>query len=154
MKIIGAVLLIASGLSAGLLRALEMKRRERICRQFGSLCIRLMNDVQYRATPVADLLDCLLQEEDYRLLSFCSSDCIRHLCILQSPLSSEENARTASFLYSLGKSDADSQLALIREFQDYMEERRLAYAAQYQRNARVYTALGLFGSAVLALIMI
>ena len=73
---------------------------------------------------------------------------------INSPLSAEDNELVSDFIYSLGKSDSNSQLKLIETFRKSIEQSKRKYEVDYSENSRLYLAFGLFGGVVFSLIII
>lgn len=146
------IILILSSTGLGLRLSNRVKHRIQICRELVCLCDELMLDLNYKITPVAGLLDEKLT--DKKSLDFIDFECVKSRAEPKSDLSDDENRELGDFLYSLGKSDVNSQLKLIKGFRQYIDYSKNQYISQYQKNSKVYISLGLFSGIVLSLVLI
>ncbi len=144
--------MILSSTGLGLRLSDRIKHRIDICRELVSLCDELTLDLNYKITPVMNLLQSKLIEK--KRLDFIDFECVKNKTEIKSDLSIEENCELSEFLYSLGKSDVNSQLKLINGFRQYIEYSKNQYTQQYKRNSKVYISLGLFSGIVLSLVLI
>lgn len=125
-----------------------------ICRKLVRLCELLSVDISFRSTPIVTLLGELLSYGELGALSFIDENSVKEKTIIKSLLSSEENAELSSFLFSLGKSDKQSQLKVIEGFKQYIKNSEKEYSEQLKKNERLYLAFGFFSGALLVLTIV
>ncbi len=143
-------MLIASTSLAGLIRSSEMKRRITICDELIMLCDMLSLDIKYKKCTVYETLDkCALSS-----LSFINSEFVKRERAVISPLSREENEALSRLLFSLGKSDAKSQLSMLESFKEYIKISREKYSNYYSRNSKICISFGVFSGLVTAVILL
>ena len=150
MKFAGIVLILTSTTGAGIYFSHKLREKALICRELQSLCDVLIIDVSYRKNSVITLIE----NNRYSHLGFITPDTVIKKCRVVSSLSGEENARISSFLYSLGKSEAASQLMLIKGFGEYIKRCEKNYNEKYLKNSKMYIAVGAFCGALLGLTVI
>ena len=146
--------LILSTTALGLLSSEQSRRRVTVCRELVVFCEMLSLDIGFRATPVTQLADRLLRQPQLQHLDFLSLNHIKSRLPVPSCLSREENEELARFLFSLGKSDTKSQLALIASFRDYIEKAEEKYTEKHHRDAKLYVTFGFFTGTVISLMML
>lgn len=112
----------------------------------------LLFDLEYRITPAKELLENALCSENTGHLGFISSECLNEKKRIISPLSKSENSEISSFLYSLGKSDVNSQKILISSFKEYINYSLKTYSEKYKKDSKLYVSFGLFFGIVFSLI--
>ncbi len=106
--------------------------------------------VSYGRKSLFDVIgDCGLSE-----LGFINAECIREKKKLASPLSDEDNEALSRLLFSLGKSDVNSQLTLIDGFKEYIKIKEEQYREEYDKNSRLYLAFGLFSGLVISVLIL
>lgn len=154
MKGFGVTLLMLSGTLTGLALCERMVHRVLICRRLTALCREMLTAISYRSVSVVQLLDELLRKEEYRRLSFISSMHIKQCLPVASPLRSEENEALSAFLYSLGKSDIQSQKRAVCSFCDTCTDWENHYADQLRRNGGLCVGFCFFSAAILSLMII
>lgn len=146
------LILIASSTGLGYHYSIQNKRKYLIYSDFCNLCDTLVLDIEYSATPVKSLIDNSLK--NLKTLSFISFENLKENMALSSTLSSAENEKISSFLYSLGKSDVNSQIKLITGFKEYSKNCENKYLDQYQKYNKLYLSFGFFGGVIISLILI
>lgn len=130
----------------------SLKNKCDICGELIRLCDDLTVDLNYKITPINDLLTSLLI--DNKKLSFIDLDCVKENRILNSPLKREENKEISSFIYSLGKSDVKSQIKIINGFKLYLSKCEERYLEDYNKHKKLYTSLGVFIGLTISIILI
>lgn len=148
------IILIISSTSLGLILSDRLKQKVTVCRELSSLCDMLYIDLGYTVTPITQLISKLLLDERLSNLSFISSENIKSKKPIESCLSSSDNAEISRFLYSLGKSDINSQIKLIRGFKEYINSVEAEYHASFIKNSKLYISFGFFGGVVISLILL
>lgn len=154
MKYFGAAALILSTTLIGITLSSEMKKRIEIWEQLNSLCNRLLQDITFYETPMLLLVENLLCDDEYKLLSFISADCLKQKAIPASRLKREENEEISRFFYSLGKSGIENQIMLINNFKNYACGKKEEYTECYKSKSRLYISYGAFFGIVVSLILI
>ena len=128
----------------------NLKRKVRICRDLLSLCDILIIDVSFRKNSLIELLD----KNRFSNLGFINSNMIKTREKVISPLNENENSLISDFLFSLGKSDANSQLVLIEGFKENIEIIKRKYENSYAEKARLYLAFGFFSGLAASLVIL
>ena len=146
------VILIISSTAAGLTLCERLRTKILICTELTEVCDSLLLDLEYRRTPAKELLNAALNSEKTKHLSFISSDCISVKTAVASPLSKRENEEISGFLYSLGKTDVNSQKRLISSFRDFISLSQKAYTEKYRKDSKLYVSFGLFFGIIFSLI--
>ena len=144
MKLLGAVLLVASGLLAGLAGAARLKRRARLLLDLKTLLQAFQTGIRYAAESLAGLVlenqasrFCRLAERDSQFLS--------------DPAGALERA---GVVRGLGVSDTQGQLEHIALYRALLEPRLEQARADAAQKSRVLVALGLFGGITLSLLLL
>lgn len=144
--------MIISSTGLGLLSSNKIKTKIEICSELSAFCEELMLDLSYTVTPIIQLAENKLEGKKH--LDFIDSGCIKTKKIFSSLLSSAENSELSNFLYSLGKSDLNTQIKLIEGFKTYIEYSKNQYSTQYDKSSKVYVCYGAFIGITLSLILI
>lgn len=142
--------MILSTCTVGVVMYDNSRKRLIVCREFVVLCDALIRDFMYRATPINLLVDTIVK------------DCqLTHIeSALQSgetqslPLTNSENKEVQSFLNSLGKSDRETQIALVDSFRDYIAKEEEIHRKTHSKNARLYLSFGVFSGVLIALVFV
>lgn len=107
-------------------------------------------DIGYKNTPVNKLIkDCSFSQ-----LDFITSEALKGKAKINSPLSDAENNELSAFLISLGTTDIESRKKLICGFREYCVNMYEKYSLSYSRNSKLYICFGIFGGAVVSMIII
>ncbi len=130
----------------------KSKKRVMICKELVSFCECLLIDLEYRVTPAKELIDSALLNKNLRHIKFISSENIIEKKRLNSILSETDNDEISNFIYSLGKTDLNSQKRLISNFKDYINNSMNEYSAKHKRDSKLYVSFGLFFGIVFSLI--
>ena len=159
MKFLGAVLLVASGLLAGLAGAARLKRRARLLLDLKTLLQAFQTGIRYAAESLAGLVlenqasrFCRLAERDSQFLSDPAGALERAgVALLQEPGDVE---LYLGFVRGLGVSDTQGQLEHIALYRALLEPRLEQARADAAQKSRVLVALGLFGGITLSLLLL
>ena len=146
------IVLIISSTAVGMRLSDNLKRKITLCRELLIFCDLLLLDLQYRVTPIRELLCSTLKNERIKHLSFISDDCITENTEIKSILSIRENQELSQFLYSLGKSDVPSQKKLIEGYKEYVNNSLKYYCERHKKDSRIYVSFGLFFGIVFSLL--
>lgn len=138
----------------GYLLSDNSKKKVKICEELILLCDLLSAEIAFLKTPAVELLESALSSGEMSSLGFISPDCVKRRSVLKSPLSNEENERLSQLLFSLGKSDSDSQKKLISGFCEYIKVCAEKYRASHSKNSRLYVSFGFFFGALVSLLII
>ena len=141
-----------SSTASGILLCDNSKKRIAICKELSALCDMFLMDLSYKITPVKELLENALCKDNIMHLDFISYDNITQQKEVKSLLSKEENNEISLFLFSLGKSDVNSQKKLISSFKEYINGVMESYSEKHKRNSKLYVTFGFFFGAVICLI--
>lgn len=144
--------MILSSTGVGIVLALKLKRKYEICRELIKLCDYLIVDLEYRITPINELLEKSLNNSSY--LSFISNENVKHKSDVKSILNRDENEEISLFLYSLGKSDVKSQLKQIKGFENYIKMSEKKYVDEYEKYRKLYLSFGFFIGTIISLVLI
>lgn len=146
------IILIFSSTMLGLLLSDSSKKRITVCSELASMCDMLLLDLDYRVTPVTELLKKTLKSETLRHISFISNENVMKKCKISSCLSKAENDELSGFLYALGKSDIKSQKRLISGFKEYIKNSQEIYSEKHRKDSKLYVTFGFFFGIVISLI--
>ena len=148
------IILIVSSTSLGLLLSENSKKKVTVCSELVSFCDLLLLDLDYRITPAKELLENTLKNENLSHLNFISGSNLIEKKNIVSCLSKSENEDIAAFLYSLGKSDVNSQKKLINAFKERIKNSMNIYSQKYKKDSKLYLSFGFFFGIVFSLIWI
>lgn len=150
MKTAAALLLIFSTTATGISYSTRIKRKIEICNELIRFCDMLMLDIEFRNTPLTELIESF----DFKYLEFLKIESIKNSGNISFPFSENENEKLSSYLYQLGKTDVKGQIKIIEGLKEYVKSLLKKYSARYEKNAKLYISLGFFGGAVLSLMII
>lgn len=147
VKVFGAILIILS--TSVLAFALISRQRDKIkvCDDLLSFCDEMLLELSYSLKPITSILES--SNSKYILQSNILSN-----EIIETPLSDRENEKISEFLYSLGKSDVNSQVKIINTFKDYLESLRVMYIEKYKSKSKIYISLGVYSGIIISLVLI
>lgn len=128
----------------------KLKEKVIICSELLRLCDILSIDILNKNNSLITLLE----DRRFKSLCFINSDMLKNEREVNSPLRREDNKLISDFVYSLGKSDSQSQLKLISSFRESIKLSREKYQADYSKNSRLYPAFGAFAGIVFSLIVL
>lgn len=100
------------------------------------------------------LLTELIKSFSFKYLDFLTMETIANQSVISSPLTDEENREISAFLYSLGKSNAQSQILLIDGFREYVKFMITKYSDAYTKNSKLFITFGFFSGALISLAVI
>ena len=159
MKLLGGALIILSGLLAGMLGAVRLRRRARLLLDLKAMLQRFQTGIRYAAESLPEMiLDlqssrfCRLAERDGEFLT----DPARAL---------ERAGRTLlwdrgdlelylNFVAGLGVTDTQGQLEHIGLYASLLEPRLLQAREEAGQKAKISVALGIFAGTALALLLL
>lgn len=160
LKLTGAILLTATGLCIGLIKAEELKRRERMLAALIRLIARIGTRLRYTAAPLADLLSRAAEEGGYTPLELprFSPSTPFPVCwdglVEKTALPEEDRKLLRSFGEEMGRTDLAGQLAHIEMYGSLLEERRRQAAEEYRKKGRLPVVLWTAGAAAAALLLL
>jgi len=152
MKYAGMIILIIASTGLGFFFSEKLKKKALICGDLIKLCDVFLLDLDYRITPAKELLNKALESGEIKHLDFVSCDNLMTEKSVESALSGSENDEISRFLFSLGKSDVNSQKKLIFTFKEYIKNSMLAYREKYKKDSKIYVCFGLLFSVAFSLI--
>ncbi len=135
----------AAGL--GILLSAKLRDCVLICRELLNFCDILSIDISTRKNSVISLIE----ENSGGRLSFLNKEMLLEKSIARTPLGDSDNAEIGTFIYSLGKSDTQSQLLLIESFREYIKARESYYKEKYIKDSKLNIAMGVSGGIIIAL---
>ena len=130
----------------------KSKKKVIICKELVKLCDCLILDFDYRITPIVELLNSALLNDNLKHLDFITTENLTRKTQVNSVLSEEENNEISQFVYSLGKSDLSAQKKLVLNFKEYIKNSMNEYSERYKRDSKLYVSFGLFFGIVFSLI--
>ena len=146
-------MIILSTTLTGVALARKARLKELICAELYGLCGRLGDSIRFTQAPIKPLLSGLISS-DFRHLGFITPDMVEARCNPKSCLSDSENKAIGEFLFSLGKTNTESQLNLILAFGENIKKSKEAYAELYRKNSKIYITFGIFSGILISLIII
>ncbi|MBQ9516772.1 MAG: hypothetical protein IJI47_02775 [Eubacterium sp.] len=154
MKFAGIITVLLSTCTVGAAMYENSKKRLVICREFVVLCDALKRDFMYRATPINLLIEqiveeCRLTHIKGFLQSYFASGKAAEL-----PMSNSQNKEVLSFLHALGKSDTQTQIALVDSFCEYISKEEETLKKSHSKNAGLYLAFGAFSGVLIVLVFV
>ncbi len=149
MKLLGSLLLIASGLLWGCAKSHELLRRERLLAEWQRLMQSFKTGISYSARPLGELI-----RQDAS--PFCQ-EAVKHPDFSRDPPKAlseaggrllgrqADRALYQSFAAGLGASDAPGQLRHIDLYAALAEQALREAREERDKRGRLYICLGLFG---------
>ncbi len=159
MELLGAALLILSGLLAGVLGAARLKRRVRLLLDLKSLMQAFQTGIRYAAWSLPELIlerqdsvFCRLAERDGEFLF----DPAKALEQAGKSLLWEQGDLELylGFVGGLGVSDTQGQMEHIGLYRSLLEPRLEQAREEVGKKSRVYIALGLFAGVTVSLLLL
>lgn len=159
VKLLGAALLILSGLLAGILAAGRLKRRVRLLLDLKALFQAFQTGIRYAAGSVAELIlereespFCRLAERDGEFLL----DPVKALgrageCLLWDGGDLE---LYRGFVEGLGVSDTKGQLEHIGLYRSLLEPRLAQAREEARQKTKIFIGVGLFAGVALSLLLV
>lgn len=158
MKGLGVLLVIVSGLLAGLLGAIRVKRRARLLLDLKKMLQGFQTGIRFSAGTLSELI---LEQQDSKFCRVAERDGD----FLWNPVKSLELAGRdllweqgdldwyLGFVRGLGVSDVQGQLEHIGLYQSLLEPRLQIAQEESRQKSKVSVALGLFGGVALGLLL-
>lgn len=147
LKALGVILIVLSTTTAGICYNNLQKRKIQICDELISFCDSMLVELSYSLKPVYKLIDEMN-------IDYITMDNLTNSIPIESPLSNKENDQISSFLFSLGKSDAKSQIKVVTSFKEYVNTVRGKYVEGYKSKSRICLSLGVYSGVIISLILI
>ena len=138
--------------SMGLIVCNNKKRQVDICQQLVSLCDFILIDYESKLTPIIELVDELLSYDSLKKLNFITTENLIMNSQIDSCLSREENEKLSSFLYSLGKTDVNAQIQIIKSFREYIKRSEYDYLENYNKYKKLYLSIGFLSGVCVCII--
>lgn len=138
--------------SMGLIVCNNKKKQVDICQQLITLCDFILIDYESKLTPIIELVDELLSYECLKKLNFIGKDNLIFNKPIESCLSSEENEKISSLLYSLGKTDVNAQIKIIKNFKEYIKRSENNYLENYNKYKKLYLSIGFLSGVCICII--
>ncbi|MBR1554983.1 MAG: stage III sporulation protein AB [Oscillospiraceae bacterium] len=165
MKLSGMILLFACCAGIGSYSALQVKYQVRIYQKLLLLLQDCMTYIRYQRMTVYEIFSVLAERPDYRNL-----DLIQHLqkndfyasspeqlwnhALQESRLPDEAKQILQNLGSELGKSDMQSQLAVLMLCQSQVQKALVSCEAGSEKKSRLYQSLGWLGGAMLAVLFL
>jgi len=158
MKLLGSLLLIASGLLWGCAKSRELLRRERLLTEWQRLMQSFKTGISYSARPLAEMIrgdTSPFCREAVKLPDF-SRDPRQALAQAGENLLGRQTDKALyqSFAAGLGASDASGQLRHIDLYAAMVEQALKEAREERDRRGRLYICLGLFGGLTVCLLLL
>lgn len=147
MKLLGMIILVLSSTIIGVLYSNRIKKKALICDELLDFCDKLNLELNYTFNPVTSII------EDVNL-QYLSLDNLRVNTPLKTSLKDEENKRIASYIYSLGKSDAYTQKDIVLALKEYLTSLKNNYLLLFSKKSKIYLSFGLSFGIVISLLLI
>ena len=153
IKLVGACLLVVVGALAGWQKAAKARQKAETIQQLGRLLARIQDEIEYRATPLPELLSRLKSEHAFPLLG------LEHCASLRKfpPLPELEKSQwqqLAPFFEQLGQTSGQECIQQSGYYQNLCNA-WLATAREEARTAnQLYTKLGMCCGMLAALMLI
>lgn len=146
------IILIISATSVGVILCEKSKKKVVICKELMSFCDILLLDLDYKITPAKDLVDKALSSGKMPHIDFISVKNLSDKKQVDSILSKSENFEISQFMFSLGKTDVNTQKKLISGFKEYINNSLNYYSERHKKDSKLYVSFGLFFGIVFSLI--
>ena len=158
MKLLGILLVVASGLGAGLWSAVRLRRRADLLLELKVLLQSLQTGIRYSSQSLSELI---LDRLEFRLCKGAEHSEL----FLWDPVKALEQAGRdlledpgdwawfQGFTQGLGVSDTQGQLDHIALYQSLLEPRLAQAREEARQKTRVRVALGLFAGVSLGLLL-
>lgn len=152
IRLTGAALVVASGAAAGWFKASRARKRVEVLRELEQLIARVLGEIQYRGTPMDELLHQLQKEGFCPVLGLERCSSLREYA-LPELLTSEEKQQLAGFFQELGRATSEESKKEGLYYQKICAQ--LLENAQHEACTaeELYTKLGLCGGALAALVL-
>lgn len=137
----------------GISMSLDLKKK---CETADLLC-RLADEValllDFRLTSTQDILTHLNRDERFDGLDFIHDFNIEKKSPVHTNLERKDNEELSDFLYSIGTTDLENQLRITEGYKAFANTRKAYYQQEYEKRRKLYSAFGLSGGMVIALLL-
>lgn len=164
IKLIGAVLLIASSFSVGLSMSKSLYRRKSFIESFIVFIDSLATHIRYNSDDIFKLVSMCANSEELKSFEFFSKphtepfDKLWSKSVLTIPrayaLTKEDIDLLLQFGSQLGKTDIDGQLKHIKLYKEFFKKQLENAEDAIVKKSRLYKTMGLFAGTAAALMMI
>ncbi len=170
LKLIGVVILVASGGLAGILVAWEYAKKPRELKALLSTIQMLETEITFAATPLAEALHKIAKCTDPHIAVFlqkaahymqlkdgCTSGEAWHKALKWYYTVNSLNKREMTILYNLGNvlgmSDIEDQKKHLNLASEQLKREIIRADEEEAKNAKIWTYLGFCGSLVMAIVL-
>lgn len=159
MKVLGALLVILSGLLLGMSQALRLRKREQLLLEWKRLMGRMKTEILYSSRPLSQILR-EQSDSPFCTLAVCESS------FDENPGGALERSGKAllreqgdlelylSFARGLGASDTQGQLEHLELYSGMLESRLEDSRVNRAEKSRLYVSLGLFGGLLVCMVIL
>lgn len=123
-----------------------LRNKINYCDELISFCELLINELNYSANSIP----IIIKKSKINL----DVNCLSEKTSIDTVLSKEENDRLSDFVYSLGKSDKNTQINIVNSFLDYIKNIKNNYQLMLQTKSKIYISFGVCSGIILSLILI
>lgn len=109
--------------------------------------------MDFKLTSTGDILRHISQDERFSSLQFVRSYDMEKKSPVNTNLDRIDDRELASFLSELGTTDIENQLRLVKSYKAFAESRKNHFQKEYEKRRKLYTAFGVSGGLVLALML-
>lgn len=109
--------------------------------------------MDFKLTSTGDILRHIGQDERFSSLQFVKSYDMEKKTPVKTNLDKTDDRELASFLAELGTTDIENQLRLVKAYKAFAESRKNHFQKEYEKRRKLYTAFGVSGGLVLALML-
>ena len=153
IKAFGLLIINITMALIGISAAMSVKAKESICSQLAQMAEIIGIELNYSLNSYERIVNALKENDSLTKLSFLNELDAENVRI-RTRLSKADNERIEQLFETLGNVDSDSMIELLSSFKSYFNQRSEAYALQYQKNGKLYSAFGILGGAAFSLIFI
>ncbi len=118
-----------------------------VCDELLSFCKMISLDISYSSSSVKQLID------DANI-NYLSSSCLQKDYILSTILDNAENKKISEFLYSLGKSNIESQRKNLGYFEEYLTGLKEKYEEIYISKSKMYFFISVCCGLIVSIVLI
>lgn len=109
--------------------------------------------MDFKLTSTGDILRHIGQDERFSSLNFIKTYDVEKKTPVKTNLDKVDDGELASFLAELGTTDIENQLRLVKAYKAFAESRKEHFQKEYEKRRKLYTAFGVSGGLVLALML-
>lgn len=169
LKMVGLLLIVLTGVCAGLYSSTELSRRASSLERIGRLIEYIETQIRYTAAPVKEIIAKTASVEEFGALSFLQTACAgvqngeRPDTAWRGAVQSEGencgfNATDRELLFDfgaeLGKSDVEGQLSHCESFHRLFEDRLQSARSDVRIKGKLYVTLGVTAGLGVALLLL